>query len=128
MAALFPAYFRWHYTRAYRDAFALWMTFLWFAMHAFRIPLHLRTLFSRFHRLGERYDTEGFDVADMASAFIINTLMRMVGAVMRLIVIFCGLIAWSAVFLGGVVFFAVWTVYPVVIPFCIAFGVVGFVI
>jgi hypothetical protein len=126
MLSFFPTYFKWHYGRALVEAFAIWKTFLWFTLHEFRVGLHLRTLFSRFHRLGEEYEGSAIDFAEIASAFLVNTIMRIVGVLLRLVVIVMGLIAFFVVLIGGGIFFVFWIAYPLIVIGTFFLGVSAF--
>lgn len=128
MITFVGSYFSWHYGRAYHEAFGLWVNALRFVLRFFNIPLHVRTLFTRFYRLGEEYAPQGFDIGDRLSALLINTIMRMVGAVIRLVVIGLGLCVLCVVCAGGVVFFIAWTVYPLLVLALGIFGFIGFVV
>ena len=128
MVAFFSQYFIWHYTEAFRQAFDIWKTFLWFSLHVFRVKLHIRTFFYRFNRLGEEYSSMGFDIGKIASVLLINTIMRIVGMLFRLVVIVSGVISWLVVLMGGLIFFAVWTIYPVLVTGLFIFGGLAFVL
>lgn len=128
MLSFFPTYLKWHYGRALVEGFSIWKTFLWFTLHEFRIGLHLRTLFARFHRLGEEYKGKGFDIAEIMSVFLVNTMMRIVGILLRLIVVCMGVCAFVIVLIGGVLFFIFWLGYPVLVLASFVFGVSAFFI
>ena len=114
-------YALWHYGRAYSDMYNIWMNFLWFVFYFFSIGVLLNSLFDPWKRMGEEYPS-GFHPELVAQAFIINTLMRLVGFITRLIVISIGLIFASVVFLLGILIFIIWTVMPV---FFVALAVMG---
>ncbi len=71
--------------------------------------------------MGEDYP-KAFDLAKIVSTFIVNILMRIVGAMVRLIVITIGLTFASLVFFIGLAILLVWTVMPV---FFVALIVMG---
>jgi len=108
-------YVHWHYTRGLRGGWQIWQTFLWFWQYMFAIPLHLRTLFARFERLGEPYP-DRFHFAQATTAFVVNLMMRLVGVVVRLVLIGIGLSLMLMTFGLAVVWVLVWLAFPVVVP------------
>ncbi len=124
MSSFLFSYISWHYSRAYKESFKIWQTFLWFVARTSAVSFHLEHFFSRFSRLGEDY-SQSSTVGDRLSAFIINTIMRVVGAVSRIFIIVFGLIVWFFVFLGGLIFFVAWSFYPLIVVVFVFFGVIG---
>jgi hypothetical protein len=114
---IFNDYIGWHYGRALGQFFRVWFNFLWFFIHFFSIPLHLKTLFSPWHRLsGGEYKRGGILSPEVFfESLIVNTLMRLVGFVARIVVIALGLIAIIASLIGGVIVFVFWIVAPLAI-------------
>jgi hypothetical protein len=104
-------YFTWHYGQAYADIYHVWLNFIWFIFNFFSINLLISTLFSPWKRMGEEYPA-GFDIGRAAETWIVNILMRFVGAGTRFIVICVGLFFASIVFLIGLIVLAVWTIMP----------------
>ena len=107
-------YTKWHYGRAFVSLFLHWMNGLWFTARFFSVFLLLRTLLSPWKRLHET-STGGLDLQIFFDRLIVNTLMRLVGAFFRIIVIAVGLVALAAVLLGGALFILIWFAAPVVI-------------
>lgn len=110
--SLLEHYLTWHYGQAYRDIYHVWMNFVWFCFHFFSISDLLASLFQPWKRMGEEYPT-GFDIGRILSTFIINIMMRIVGAFVRLIVIAIGLGFASGVFFLGLSILILWTIMPV---------------
>jgi len=112
--SIIPIYFAWHYGRAFGDLFRLWRNLLWFAFHFFSIGSSARTLFSPWRRLGENR-SKGFNPGVFFESLIVNTIMRIVGAVMRLSTIFIGLVFWVIIFLLGIIAVFAWIILPALI-------------
>ena len=110
----FPAYVIWHYTAGLWAAFRVCVNFLRFTFNFFSIPLLFKTLFSPWRRLGEEYSS-GLHPSEWLTSFTVNTLMRVVGAVIRLALIIFGLIALAVVSVGSVVVMLAWILWPVLI-------------
>lgn len=121
MMTFFSSYILWHYSRALKGIVVLWFDTLWFINHLFSITLLFRTLFTPWRRLRETYQG-GFNLENILSLIVVNTLMRIVGAVIRLVIIALGLIVLLLAFIGGILFFIVWLVAPLVIATLLSWG------
>lgn len=110
-ALIFTGYLKWHYGRAFSDILVVWANFFWFTFHFFSIPLLIRTLFSPWKRLHEGY-RKGFHPEDFFQALIVNTLMRIVGAIARLVLIVIGILILLMVTVIGVSFLLFWAIAP----------------
>lgn len=120
--SLVEHYFVWHYSQAYYDIYHVWKNFLFFCFNFFSINELLHSLFQPWKRMGEDYP-KSFDLPKMAQTFIVNTLMRFVGAMMRLLVVGFGLLFSSIIFLIGLLILLVWTVMPVFFISLIVMGI-----
>jgi len=118
----FPSYFVWHYGRAFADLLALYTTALRFTLRLFSLGTLLRTLFSPWRRMGEEYK-KGFDPEAFFSSLIVNILMRLVGAFIRIIVIIFGLVTLAFVVMFGVIAFALWALAPFLVVVGILRGI-----
>lgn len=117
-----PYYIRWHYGKALSDLVIIAGNFIWFAWHFFSIELMLRTLFSPWQRLSEEKKS-GFDVESFFSAIAINTVMRFVGLIVRLVFIVIGLACIIIISALSVIAFAVWIALPGVIAVAFIIGI-----
>ncbi len=115
-------YIKWHYSRAIFDLIGIIRNFLWFFYNFFSIRLLLKTFFKPFRRLGENYN-KGLDLQAMAESFIINTLMRFVGMLLRLTLITIGILCMLFTVLFGIFFLTAWILSPVLVLFLILFGI-----
>lgn len=104
-------YFKWHYGRGFADVIGVWRNFLWFTLHFFSVPLLIRTLFSPWQRLHEEYK-KGFDLENFFGTLLVNTLMRILGVIIRLIFIIIGIIMFFVVAIAGLLFLVFWTIAP----------------
>jgi len=111
MIALVASYFWWHYTIAFRELGVHAKNFLWFFFHLFSIPVLLKTFFQPWKRMAERYP-KGLDIGGFLSTLLINVLMRIVGALMRTIVLAVGVVVVVVIFCLSVASFFVWAILP----------------
>ncbi len=119
---LIPVYLLWHYTTAWADLARLYSNFAWFLFHFFSIPILLRTLLSPWKRLHEsRKGGEG----GALGAFLLNSITRIVGAVIRLITIAAGVFSLALLTVFFVAFLFAWLFMPLIIFALALSGVVG---
>ena len=110
----FLAYVRWHYSQGLSELLEVARNILWFVAHFFSFKLLLSTLFNPWRRLGESYG-QGFNLSAFASAFIVNTLMRVIGLATKLLVLGVGLAAYLSVALFFVALFLIWILAPLLL-------------
>jgi hypothetical protein len=116
-------YLLWHYIEAYKELLVVCRNILWFVIHFFSIPQLLKTLLSPWRRIVEE-KKKGWDIEDFAGRILINILSRLIGAIMRLIVITIGLVCLLIVISLEVVVFATWIILPAIIIGCFVLGIV----
>jgi hypothetical protein len=119
---VFRDYLTWHYSRAFSDIFAIWRNITHFIFHFFSIPLLFRTLFAPWKRIEAVRETEGLNLGDFLATKIVNLIMRLVGAMMRTILIAVGLAVTGSVVVAGCFFFAAWTLLPVAVVVLVLAG------
>lgn len=115
-------YVLWHYTRAVRDGSVIGLRLLGFMVSYFGIWLHLRTLFARFERMGEQYPKSAWS-SEYFTAVAVNTVMRLVGAVIRLFVVSVGLVAVLGSGVIAIGMALVWILLPVVLFGLVIIGI-----
>jgi len=112
----------WHYTRGIHEVFIIWKNIIWFVQSFFSIKLLFKTFFKPWKRLQEKhYRSEG--ISEFVTNIIINTLMRVVGMVMRTIVIFIGIVCLLASILSGFFIFGIWFLLPPLSLFVFIMGI-----
>ncbi len=107
----FTSYVQWHYGRALRGIFMLWLNTLLFVVHYFSLLLLFKTLLAPWKRLQETYKG-GIGLENILGLIIVNTVMRAVGAVIRLVVIAVGLAVLVLVVVGFIPFVFLWILAP----------------
>lgn len=108
------SYLSWHYRRVWSTLFLLWRNLILFPFYLFSIPLHLRTLFSPWHR--QKLQTKrGFSFNDFFNVVGFNIISRIIGACVRLATITTGLFFMVLCLLIGAIPVIVW-------PFVIFFS------
>lgn len=114
-------YLWWHYTLAWRDLWGIFSNFIWFLYHFFSLPVLVRTLFSPWKRLGEVYP-DHFDLGATLATFFINSLMRFVGLLFRVVLICFGSLVLVVTCVLAVIMFAIWLALPGIIGYAFISG------
>lgn len=107
-------YTKWHYGQGLKELFGVTNNFLWFVGHFFSFKLLLNTLFAPWKRLGENY-SGGFNLEAFASALIVNTLMRLVGFITRIIILLIGSVSYVFVAVFSIATLIIWFLAPVIL-------------
>lgn len=122
LLSMLAHYVWWHYTTAIVDLVRNYLNVAAFLRHFFSLNHLARNLFTPWRRLGEEYPMNSLDLQGILATFIVNTLMRLVGFVVRSVMIAFGLISLC---LSLVVFFIVlfvWLFIPFILVFLLVFG------
>ncbi|MCC7004901.1 hypothetical protein IT397_03225, partial [Candidatus Nomurabacteria bacterium] len=120
---LVPYYFKWHYGRAFIDIYSVSENFIWFLYNFFSIELLLQTFFTPWKRMKERYKG-GLRIGNFLATLFINTLMRIIGMLMRTFVIIFGIASIILFVLLTLAFYIFWIILPI---FLITFFVAGLI-
>lgn len=116
-------YLRWHYTTAFADILHVAKNFVRATAELFSIKLLLKTFFKPIYRIKESY-AGGLDFEGLFTMIITNTLMRLVGVLVRTLFIVCGLIALLIMVVLIVVAYVVWLVAPFIGVVAFIFGLI----
>ena len=106
-------YLLWHYGYALVLYVRIYRNLGWFVTEFFSMSTLVRTLFSPFRRITEP-SSPTFDITAWSTAFVINTLSRILGACIRLSLLLCGVATLSLLTLVSLVGYAFWLVAPIV--------------
>lgn len=88
--------------------------------YAFSIPILFRTLFSPWKK--DTLYAENPSLSESFQIMIGNGVSRIVGAVVRLMTIFAGIISTGLTFVTGLIFLAVWILLPLIIIYLFISG------
>ena len=108
---LIAQYIEWHFYEAPREILAGWRNFILFGFNYFSLPVLIRTLFSHWHRYRYEYGTQ-FNLGRWFEAFTFNLMSRGIGAVLRVFLIFFGVLAEIFILIAGALIFCLWLLIP----------------
>ncbi len=101
----------WLYFDVPRNILKAWRNFLLYNLEYFSIPLLFKTLFSHWRRYGYSYP-RGFDIKGYLEIFASNLISRILGAIMRTILIIIGIFVELLIVAGGFLVFLGWLILP----------------
>ncbi len=110
-------WFSWQFYEVPKFLFYVWNNYMMFASSFFSFQLLLKTFFSPWHRYKWAYP-KAFDIKEFFSTLISNSASRILGAMMRVVLVIAGAIFQAFVAIAGLVVFVGW----LLIPFIIIFG------
>ena len=100
----------------------IWIDLLWFVYHFFSVPTVVRTFLTPWKRLGEE-TRSGFHPQEFFEALVTNTMMRIVGVIIRTFFLLFAALALVVTLLGGVATLILWPFLPLVAVGLVVVGV-----
>ena len=119
----FFGYLKWHYSKALVATFSLWKNILVFLFNFFSIKSLTGNFFTPWKRLADTYPKK-FNLKIYSFIFLVNSIMRIVGIILRSIIIFIGLlfcVSYIALLPLTLLF---WLALPLIIVFLIGSGLI----
>jgi hypothetical protein len=114
-------YLTWHYGKAVRSIGNIWKNFLTFIADFFSIKLLFGNFFDPWKRLKDSYPKE-IDLKKYFIASVTNTVTRIVGVLMRTVLILVGLICYLVFALIYPIALIIWLFLPLIILMLIGDG------
>ena len=114
MAYIIKQFFIWFFIDVPKEILRAWNNFIMFYLDYFSISLLFKTLFSPWHKYAFSYSRR-VNIADYAGTFFFNLMSRIIGAFLRICLIFAGLIFEIVIFIAGAIIFIGWFLLPVFI-------------
>lgn len=114
-------YLRWHYSKAVFSLSKIWINFLFFILNYFSIKLLFLNFFSPWKRMADSYP-KAFDLKKYFFVFIANIITRIVGMILRTILIIVGLFCFTAFILLYPLIIIIWLALPLIVIFLICLG------
>jgi len=114
-------YLIWYFFDVPKEILRGWKNFLLFNLNYFSFFLLLKTFFSHWRQYRWSYG-RGFDISRYLEAFFSNLISRILGAIMRTVLISIGIITEIFIILVGAIMFFGWIFIPVFIIFGLYFS------
>lgn len=118
---IFVLYLEWQFLDTSKAILQGWANCLRFNLNFWSVPLLLKTFFSHWHRYRYSYG-KGLDFKRYLESFTFNMISRVLGMIMRSVLIVLGLITEVFVFLAGIIVFFVWLMSPFILTWSLFYG------
>lgn len=119
----FLGYLKWHYGKALLTTFAFWKNILFFLYNFFSIKSLTGNFFTPWKRLADTYPKK-FNLKIYLFTFLVNSLMRIFGVILRSIIIVVGLLFCITYIALLPVTLLFWLALPLIIIFFIVSGLI----
>jgi hypothetical protein len=123
MVLIILGYFRWHYGRALYSLTKIWKNFLFFISEFFSLRLLFSNFFDPWKKMTDSYP-KNFDLKKYFSVLITNTIVRVVGMLMRTVLILAGLFSLLILILSYPILLLVWLILPIIVLALIQEGLI----
>ena len=119
--AFVPLYLAWHYSRGIREIAAIVARLEKMLLEAFSVKALLRTFFTPWRRIGEEYDKR--NPSQWLGTFIVNTLMRFIGVLVRTGILVFGVILVVLGIILGIALLLLWLIAPAAVVGLLVMGI-----
>lgn len=113
MAQEVPDFLTWHFLVVPKEFAAGWKNLLAFNFHFFSTKILLRTLFAPWKRKTIEKTGSGFNLNEWFTVITFNLISRIVGAIVRLCLIFWSILAEISIFVFGLLAFPLIVLLPI---------------
>ena len=104
----------WHFYQMPELLLQIWKSYLTFCADFFSVPLLLSTLLAPWrHESWHRH--RGFNIGEFFGSLVYNLFSRIMGAVLRLVLIIIGIGCQALVFVFGLVIIVIWYAFPLIV-------------
>ena len=114
---IFVVWLVWHFVEVPKFLLTVWKNYILFALNYFSLPILLKSLFAPWRRYRWNYP-KGINVGDFLSTLISNTFSRIMGAIMRIVLIAVGIVFQIFVILAGIAIILLWILIPFIVIAC----------
>lgn len=104
----------WQFYEMPKFLWQVWNNYFMFATNYFSLTILLKTFFSPWRRYKWRYP-RGLDIQEFFSTLISNAFSRIIGAMMRTVLILVGILFQVFVAVAGFIIFISWLLIPLII-------------
>jgi hypothetical protein len=110
---IFTLWFLWQFYEMPKFLLQVWQNYIMFAANFFSVPLLLKTFFSPWRRYNWKYP-KGFNLAEIFNTLISNIISRILGAIMRIVLIIVGIFLQVFVVITGIIIIVGWILIPLI--------------
>jgi hypothetical protein len=107
-------YIKWHYTKGLKSFLNIWKNFFVFLFNYFSIRQLINNIFDPWKRMTDPYPKR-FSFKLYLFAFIVNSIMRILGFILRLAILLVGLLVILAFVISLPFLIIIWLLLPLII-------------
>lgn len=111
---IFSLWFSWQFYEMPKFLLSAWNNYLNFVSNVFSVGLLLKTFFAPWRKYNWSYP-KGLDIIGFLNTFISNVFSRILGAMMRIVLIVAGILFQIFVILAGLIIFIAWLLIPFIV-------------
>ena len=111
---IFSMWIVWHFYEMPKFLLKVWNNYILFALNYFSLPILLRSLFSPWRKYRWNYP-KWFKIGEFIGTFVSNMFSRLLGALMRIVLIAVGILFQLFVILAGLVIILLWILVPLIV-------------
>lgn len=111
---IFSLWLLWQFYEMPKFLLRVWNNYFMFAVNFFSAPQLLKTFLAPWRRYNWRYP-KGFELAEFFNTLISNIFSRILGAMMRTVLIVTGILLQVFVAIAGLLIFIFWLLMPFII-------------
>jgi len=108
------SWFVWQFYEMPKFLFGVWNNYFIFATNLFSLPLLLKTFLAPWRKYNWSYP-KGFNIQEFFNTLISNFFSRIIGAIMRTVLIIVGILFQIFIAVAGLVIFLAWLLFPFII-------------
>jgi len=118
----FAKIFFWHFIVKPKEIIRVWKNFINFGLYFFSVPFLIKNIFSPWRKYLWQYP-QGFDPFQFFEVLISNLSSRVIGFIMRLVLIILGIICEIIILAIGLLILLVWIFLPLIIAYIFYLGI-----
>lgn len=111
---IFYSWLLWQFYEMPKFLLQVWNNYFMFASNYFSFKLLLKTFFSPWRKYRWQY-SKRFDIGEFFSTLVSNIFSRVLGAMMRFVLIIAGIFFQVFVVISGLVVFVAWLFVPLIV-------------
>ena len=111
---MFLGQFKWHYSKGLKSIFFIWKNFLVFITQFFSLKYLVQNFFDTWKRMSDPYP-KSFSFKVYLSTFLVNLIARIVGMIMRAVLLVVGLMVCIIFCLLLPISIIVWLLLPFIL-------------
>lgn len=116
-----PEFIRWYYWVQPSKILKQFFEYLRAFIEIFSFIFLVRTLFSPWRQITDKYPKRGLNINAIAEAFTLNMVSRTIGFLFRIVTLFMGIFFVITLLVVFAAFYVAWLVFPLLFWVCISY-------